>query len=100
MFHVFTSVRLLQERKKTFLAQVAAIKGVSKAELNELVDSAVIGLKNCRLLKKCSREISNLCSFTDAGGDEREAKKLRKEFNSDVQRAKDELGIDARKSGV
>ena len=50
--------------------------------------------------KKRSREISNLCSFTDAGGDEREAKKLRKEFNSDVQRAKDELGIDARKSGV
>ena len=37
---------------------------------------------------------------SDAGGDEREAKKLRKEFTSDVQRAKSELGVSDKPSGM
>ena len=34
---------LFQEQKKSFLAQVAAISNMSKAEVNELVEDAVAG---------------------------------------------------------
>ncbi len=33
----------LQEQKKSFLAQLAAISNVSKSEMNEIVENAVIG---------------------------------------------------------
>ena len=94
------------------MAQLAAISNVSKAEMNEIVENAVIGecfyfaeilLKLCVHLSfkvfcyfytsnKLYHIVELMMFFADSGGDEKEAKKLSKEMRQELVRAKSNLG--------
>ncbi|KAL5022379.1 hypothetical protein ScPMuIL_001534 [Solemya velum] len=62
----------LQEQKKNFLEQLAAASNISKNELNEVVTAAVSG----------------------TGGNDKTAKKLAKELQAGIERAKTSLGME------